>query len=120
LNDGGRWMKKSSPIDGITSTVAKRCREIFGDSLRQVILYGSYSRGDYDKGSDIDIMVLVDIRQEQYMAIRKMINELSGKLSLDYDVTVSIKIKDNDTFNRYKSAIPFYANVLNEGVIINA
>jgi len=28
--------------------------------LKKVIVYGSYARGDYQKNSDIDIMILVD------------------------------------------------------------
>ena len=30
--------------------------EIYGTHLRQVILYGSYARGDYNSDSDVDIM----------------------------------------------------------------
>ena len=30
-----------------------------GDSLKQMILYGSYARGDYGDNSDMDIMVFV-------------------------------------------------------------
>ena len=36
-------------------------KKIYGNHLKQVILYGSYARGDYTKDSDVDIMLLVDL-----------------------------------------------------------
>lgn len=36
-------------------------RRIYGTHLKQIILYGSYARGDYRDDSDIDLMVLVDL-----------------------------------------------------------
>lgn len=36
-------------------------RKIYGNHLKQIILYGSYARGDYRDDSDIDLMVLVDL-----------------------------------------------------------
>ena len=36
-------------------------RRIYGIHLKQIILYGSYARGDYRDDSDIDRMVLVDL-----------------------------------------------------------
>ena len=35
-------------------------KKILGDRLKKVILYGSYARGDYNKKSDVDIMILTD------------------------------------------------------------
>ena len=37
-------------------------KKIYGTYLKSVILYGSYARGDYTSDSDIDIMLLVDLR----------------------------------------------------------
>ena len=33
---------------------------LYGGHLKEVILYGSYARGDCREDSDIDIMILVD------------------------------------------------------------
>ena len=40
-------------------------RNIYGVHLKQVILYGSYARGDFGKDSDVDIMLLVDLPEEK-------------------------------------------------------
>ncbi len=31
----------------------------YGDRLKGVYLYGSYARGDYRQGSDVDVMILL-------------------------------------------------------------
>ena len=36
-------------------------RKIYGSHVKQIILYGSYARGDYTADSDVDIMILLDI-----------------------------------------------------------
>jgi len=107
-------------LDLITGQVEKEMRELLSEKLVSVILYGSYARGDYDEESDIDIMVLADLPQEEQRPYREKINELSSRLSLENDITVSIKLKDGNTVIRYKDSVPFYANVLNDGVVINA
>ena len=38
-----------------------KTKSIMGDSLKQMILYGSYARGDYGDNSDMDIMVLTEL-----------------------------------------------------------
>ena len=36
-------------------------KKIYGSHLKEIILYGSYARGDFGPDSDIDIMILLDI-----------------------------------------------------------
>ena len=36
-------------------------QKIYGTHLKQVILYGSYARGDFTEDSDVDLMILVDL-----------------------------------------------------------
>lgn len=40
-------------------------QDIYGKHVRQIILYGSYARGDFHEDSDVDIMVLVDLSDIQ-------------------------------------------------------
>lgn len=39
--------------------------KIYGESLKTVILYGSYARGDFRPDSDIDILILVDLSDDE-------------------------------------------------------
>ena len=55
------------------SDYVRAVRKIYGHHLKQVILYGSYARGDYTKDSDVDLMLLVDLddayrkKQEKFL-----------------------------------------------------
>jgi len=57
-------MCSKAALDTITGRVCAAAKEVLGDKLEKVLLFGSYARGDYDEYSDIDIFVLADIRLE--------------------------------------------------------
>ncbi len=111
-------MCTKSQLNIITSSVAQEAKNLLGDKLDAVILYGSYSRGDYDEESDIDIMIRILCPIESLEDYSHDFNLLSSRLSLENDVTVSIILRDSDTFNKFKNALPFYSNIDREGVKI--
>ena len=94
-------------------------REIFGERLDRVILYGSYARGDYDEESDIDVMALVDMDKETLADYRRRVNAFSNRLDLKHDVLLSIRLQDKATFTQWAGALPFFKNVLRDGVLID-
>ena len=98
-------------LDKILYRIAHEASDIFGDRLHSVILFGSYARGDYDEDSDIDIMLLADVKPEELLKYRSAVNKLSGILLHDYGVLVFIVEKDLTTFNRYADVIPLYRNI---------
>lgn len=42
--------------------------------------------------------------------------EIASDLSLEHDVTVSISVKSAELFEKYQNVLPFYQNVIREGV----
>jgi uncharacterized protein len=68
--------------------------QIYGDKLKAVYLYGSYARGDYREGSDVDVMVLLKNYRNYWKEYLRASDYVSD-ISLKYDVTVSyILIKE--------------------------
>ena len=100
----------------IANNVAIELRKVFGNALCDTFLYGSYARGDFTENSDIDILVTVNLSAEELSSYRRRIAAISSDLSLAHDVTVSITAKPFEQFTRYARVLPYYQNVLREGV----
>ena len=90
-------------------------KNIFGGSLEQIWLYGSYARGDFDSESDVNIMVLVDLPKDKLSSYRRKVSDLSFVLDLKYDVLLLIKLQDKETFQRFAEVLPFFKNIIREG-----
>lgn len=94
-----------------TLTALKICPEV-----EKIILYGSYARGDNTSESDIDIMVVLETTEENLKKYRRRFNLISSDLGMKYDVLLSVLIRDRENFEKRAQYIPFYKNVINEGI----
>lgn len=103
----------------IVMSFARKVRKILGKNLKQVILYGSYARGDYTEDSDIDIMVLTTLTDKEIEQIETEIYDLAFDYLMDYGVDISVVIKNEEQFNYWLGALPFYDNVRKEGIVLN-
>lgn len=95
---------------------------IVGSSLVNVILFGSYARGDQDKNgeqSDIDIMILVNTPAQDIKRIQKEVLDYSFDLNLKYNILISPIVENIDVYNHRKEFMVFYKNVQKDGVLIN-
>lgn len=91
---------------------------MFGDNLQDVLLYGSYARGDFDEESDVDVMALVNLTREELAKKEREVSGISSDLDLKHDVVLSIVLQDTETFLQYRNALPFFKNVMREGISI--
>ena len=95
-------------------------KSVFNENLKQVLLYGSYARGDFDVESDIDVMVIVDLHRTEIHEYYEEISKIISKIDLEFDVVLSPVFKSFSEFMKYKNVIPFLQNVEREGVTISA
>ena len=86
--------------------------------MKQIILFGSYARGDYEEYSDVDVMILVDLRDNEIKQLTNDVIEISSDLGLKNDILISPIIKDVNQFNLWLPILPFYKKVINEGVTV--
>ena len=98
----------------------QQVQTVLGKSLKKVILYGSYARGDYRENSDIDIMVLTTLTDEEIRQIKTTIYDVAFDFQMEYGVDISVVIKNEEHFNYWLGALPFYDNVQKEGVVLSA
>jgi len=111
-------MCNANQLENIIVNVAAGAKEVLGSKLSDILLYGSYARGDYDSESDIDIMILLDMPPTELSKYRQAINHLASRIGLNNDIMISITLKDIETFTKYKDILPYYKNVLKEGISI--
>ena len=97
-----------------------KVNNILGSRVKKILLYGSYARGDFNKSSDIDIMILTDLTDDEIVEYRSKISDIAYDIEYDneFDIKLSPLIKNIDKFNYWLEALPFYMNVQREGVIL--
>lgn len=113
--------KVPNEINDIINQFVEGVNKILGDRVKKIILYGSYARGDYNDSSDIDIMILTDLNDEEMYKYSEKIWDYAYDLEFDnnFDITLSPLVKNIDKFNYWLEALPFYMNVQKEGVVLS-
>jgi predicted nucleotidyltransferase len=111
-------MLKEETLNLIFSEVTNGAKTILGDRLKRVILYGSYARGDFHEGSDVDIMILADIPGDDAYRYEEELCLLSSRLDLKHDAMIMIYVKDQGLFEKYLPALPFYQSVVRDGKVL--
>jgi uncharacterized protein len=61
---------------------------LYGAKLKAVYLYGSYARGDYSEGSDVDVMIVLKSYKSYWEELGRSA-QLASDLSLKYNLSIS-------------------------------
>ncbi len=106
-------MGSSDRAQQIVVEYRERLREILGEELDSVVLYGSQARGDAQEGSDIDVLIVMRGSFDYGTLIEKT-SKLTAAVSLEHDVVISRAFV---TRHDYQTRLtPFLMNVRREGV----
>ncbi|MDR2589512.1 MAG: nucleotidyltransferase domain-containing protein [Oscillospiraceae bacterium] len=109
----------TTSINNITDEVSVKVRNVLGDKLHKIILYGSYVRGNYNNESDIDVMVLADVNDEKELhELEKIVWSIGWDIGFEYDIMVSVFLKDTRHFNEWFDSMAYYQNITNDGVVL--
>lgn len=80
--------------------IAERAKEMLGDSLKKLILYGSVAAGEEDEESDVDIFAVVSGEGE-----KEKLKEIAFEIGLDYGVPVTPIVKTEGEYLALKDSI---------------
>lgn len=107
-------------LQSILQAVARAYREAYGQDIVNIVLYGSYARGDNQADSDVDIVAIVHGDRQDLQNRLRQVWDVSADLELEYGVIVSPTVIPYEEFERYKADLPYYRNIANEGVNVVA
>lgn len=88
--------------------------KMYGEKIKQVIIYGSYVRGEATKDSDIDVLVVIDDTLNPF-EVRKNLSDIIFDILLEKGELISVIAVPETLFKNYKS--PFILNVREEGMV---
>lgn len=96
----------------IAEKAAAALRELYGDRLRKVILFGSWARGDAHPESDIDLLIVLDRIDSPWDELRRM-DETLWKILFEHEAVIdALPVSEEDL---ERSSTPVLHRVAAEG-----
>lgn len=111
-------MCTKNELNIILQQMSKIYKSVYGDSIVRILLYGSYARGNFESNSDIDIVAIVEGERAVLQEQLKKVWDVSSDLEIEYGTILSPTVIPHDEFEKYKNDLPYYGNILREGVDI--
>jgi predicted nucleotidyltransferase len=100
-------------LANIIAELRKGLEELYGDRFRDLLLYGSFARGDAREGSDVDLLLLLDGPVITSREISR-VQPLKWPLSLTHDIVLSVMPVSYEAFKKGETA--FLRTVRQEAV----
>ena len=105
---------KQERLTQLLKELKEGLKNIYGNHLKGLYLFGSYARHEQDAESDIDILVVLDCFDSTYSAEINRTGDFGSELSLKYGVTISkVFVKEADWIQK---KTPFLDNVREEAI----
>ena len=100
-------------VQELLAVLKEQFRAIYGDRLQGLYLYGSYARGTAHKGSDIDVLLVLQGTVQPVEEINR-VNAIVSDLCLQSGLLISIYPVSTTGFQTRQS--PFFMNVRKEAI----
>lgn len=105
----------TSKVRQVLAELHASLRELYGERLVKLVLFGSQARGDARPDSDIDVMVVlrgeVDVETERWSVL-----PITSELSLENNVVILCVYVSERRFDQEQ--IPLLRNARAEGVAV--
>ena len=86
-------------LAAVVVELRKRLKELYGARFRDLLLYGSYARGDQREGSDVDLLLLLDGPVDAGLEILR-IEPIAWPLSLDHGIVLSVLPVSHEAYQK--------------------
>ena len=88
----------------------RKLKEKFGNRVESIVIFGSYARGENKEESDVDVLIIGDVKLDDVI-------DVAYPIFLKYGVYISPIVMSRDYFEMLKAErTGFVENVLKEGI----
>jgi predicted nucleotidyltransferase len=98
--------------DNIIKEFSQRLKQSLGNRLKEIILFGSRARGDWEEGSDYDFLIIVDKKTKE---VRNIVLNIESELLHKTNKLLSSLIYSEKEWERSKN-FPLGRNISKEGI----
>ena len=100
-------------IKAVLKEFREEIEKLYGKRLKDIILYGSWARGEGNVDSDIDLVIILEGKVTPGKEIDRMIHIIT-EINLKYNVLLSVYPVSEKEYSTINS--PLLINVRREGV----
>lgn len=102
-------------VRNIMLEMQQALKDIYGERIVRIMLFGSHARGDASAGSDIDALIVLKgaVKPGEEIALT---GGIASELSLKHDVVISCAFVSAERYETEQS--PLLINVRREGVAV--
>ena len=86
----------------------------YGDSVKDVVLFGSRARGDSNKFSDYDVLII--LRKDYSGKDENKILDLCYDIDLKHDILLDVHIISDDELKTIRGKQPIFTNAIKSGI----
>ncbi len=108
-------IQSSIKLQPLLNNLKYYLQKTYQNQLEQVILFGSQARGDADKDSDIDILIVLNTPFKDYQETQRISSYITD-LCLENDTLITCFFTSFDLWKRDDNA--FFLNIRKEGIIL--
>lgn len=86
----------------------------YGDSVKEVILFGSQAKGNEKYESDFDVLVILS--RDYIWRDENKIIDLCYDVGLKYEIIIDVHIISHNELNSIRGKQPIFLNAINSGL----
>jgi len=103
------------PISTVLPQIRENLKQLYGEQLDKLILFGSQARGTAQPDSDIDILIVLK-DAFNYSQESEKISQSIADLCLENNILISCAFATREQVENYNSG--FFRNVRQDGLLI--
>ena len=98
----------------ILADLKKHLQFNYGNSIKDIILFGSQARGDSKEYSDYDILIILDSNYTK--SDENQILDLCYDIDLKYNILLDVHLLSKNELNSIRGKQPIFINALKSGI----